>query len=78
MTINTRANATLFDNSLTNGHGNAIIFVTHNWEMSGPYNNGVLSVFDTVIGLTLVWTVYNEDSTSISIGASFNMLAFAS
>ena len=73
---NTSGNFTLIDNPDTNNNPNAIVFVTANWNPGGTYtafdNHQVGVWYDAWAGK---WSIFNEDSASMPIGASFNVYA---
>jgi hypothetical protein len=64
---------TLINNPLTNGHPNAIVFVTSNYNpggTGGTYDNHPIGVFYTADK----WSIFNQDGANISLTASFNVL----
>jgi hypothetical protein len=74
-TANTLGGATYINSTLTNGLPNAQILITPNYDPGG--NNGVLN--DHPVGAyynpTLKeWGVLNEDGSSMTIGAHFNIM----
>lgn len=72
---NTSQDTVAFNNPLTNNDGNALLFVTPNWNPGGALNNNAIGVsYGCIIG---VWCIYNQQVTkNIPIGAAFNILAF--
>ena len=79
---NTYGDSTFLDNSVTNWDPNATVFVTQNWNPNGAcgciYDTAALGVWYEKDRLPAEWAVFNEDGTSMPIGASFNVLAFSS
>lgn len=71
---NTAGDYTLIDNPVSNGNPNAIVFVTANWNPGGTYtgfdNHQVGVWYDAWAGK---WGIFNEDATSMPVGASFNV-----
>jgi hypothetical protein len=71
---NTYGNTTYLNNPLTNGHPDAILLVTQNWNPGGGvgvYNDhsvGVLYNEDAK-----KWALYNQDGAPIPDGAAFNI-----
>jgi hypothetical protein len=64
---------TIISNPLCNGDPNALLFVTHSYNppgVSGNFHNNVVGVFYNGSN----WTVYNEDDSTMAVGASFNVL----
>ena len=72
--LNTAGNRTYLDDPLTNGHPDAVVSVTQNWNPGGGrgvYNNhpvGVLYDEDKD-----KWAVYNRDGAPVPDGAAFNV-----
>jgi hypothetical protein len=68
--------ATQIDNALTNGHPNAMLIVTSNWNpggVGGTNNSHPIGVyFDGAR-----WEIFNEDGGSIPVGAAFNVYVFS-
>ena len=70
---NTTGLLTSIDNALVNGDPNALIFATQNFNPGGV--GGTLN--EHPIGMYYSgskWTIVNKDSTSIPLGAAFNVL----
>jgi hypothetical protein len=71
---NTYGDYTLLDNSFTDNNPNAIIEVTANWDPNGIYtgfdNRQVGVWYDSWAGK---WGIFNEDGSSMPVGASFNV-----
>jgi hypothetical protein len=64
---------TIIDNPLTNGHPDAILFVTPNWNpggVGGTYDNHPISVGY----LGSKWLIINEDFAAMPLNASFNVM----
>jgi len=70
---NTSANSTTIDNPLTNGHPNAIVFVTPNFNpggVGGTLNEHHIALFYN----GSKWEIYNQDAVAIPVNAAFNVL----
>lgn len=71
---NTFGDYTLIDNPVSDNNPNAIVFVTANWNPGGSYtgfdNHQVGVWYDARAGK---WGIFNEDATSMPVGASFNV-----
>jgi len=71
--INMGGGATIIDNPLTNGHPNAIVFVTPNWNPGGVGGTGddhpIAAFYDGN-----QWAIINQGPTDVPLGASFNVL----
>src|SRR5690242_4399098 len=71
---NTSGDYTLIDNPVSNNNPNAIIFVTASWNPGGTYtgfdNHQVGVWYNAWAGK---WGIFNEDTTNMPIGASFNV-----
>lgn len=71
---NTNGDYTLLDNPVSNNNPNAFVFATANWNPNGTYTGfdshqtGVW--YDRSAGK---WGIFNEDTTSMPVGASFNV-----
>jgi hypothetical protein len=68
--------STEIDNTLTNGHPNAIVIVTPNWNpggVGGTNDNHPIGVYYD--GIT--WAVFNQDGGAMPIGAAFNVYVFS-
>jgi len=73
-TVNTTAWATYVDHPLSNDNPHALLFVTQNWNPGGAggvFNDHSIGVWYSD-GLSR-WTVVNQDSADIPVGASFNV-----
>jgi hypothetical protein len=71
---NISANSTYLDNPLTNGHPNAILYVTQNWNPGGSigiYNNHPIGVWYDPDRER--WAIFNQDREAIPKGADFNV-----
>jgi hypothetical protein len=69
---NILSHSTIIDYPLTNGHPNAIILVTLNWNpggVGGIYNNSPIGVFYDGIQ----WRIFNQDSAAMPVNAAFNV-----
>jgi hypothetical protein len=65
-------NLSLIDNPATNGKPNALLFITHNWGVSGGvYNNHATGVYYSQAQGK--WGVYTEDLTEFPVGATYNV-----
>jgi hypothetical protein len=74
---NSSDNSTYIDNALTNGHPNAIVFVTPNWNPGGvgsTYANFPIGVYYD--GLASKWAIFNQNGilSSMPLNAAFNVL----
>lgn len=73
---NSAGDYTLLDNPVTNSNPHAVVFVTANWNPGGVYTNfdnrNVGVWYDAWAGK---WGIFNEDGSSMPIGASFNVYA---
>jgi len=70
---NIASNCTRIDSSLTNGHPEAIVLVTPNWNPGGgggSYNNHPIGVIYNDDGQ---WAVFNQDMAHMPEGAHFNV-----
>lgn len=71
---NTSGDYTLIDNPVSDNNPNAIVFATANWNPGGTYtgfdNHQIGVWYDTFAGK---WGIFNEDTTSMPVGASFNV-----
>jgi hypothetical protein len=71
---NSALDFTTIDNALTNGHPNAIVFTTPNWNPGGVgpgvYNNDNIGVYY----LGGQWRIFNQDSAAIPVNAAFNVI----
>ena len=67
-------NSTYLDDPLTDGHPDAVLSVTQNWNPgggTGVYNDHPISV---VFGQDVQkWAIYNQDGAPIPNGAAFNV-----
>jgi hypothetical protein len=72
--VNTAGNRTYLDDPLTNGHPDAVVSVTQNWNPGGGrgvYNNHPVGVlYDEDVEK---WAVYNRDDAPMPDGAAFNI-----
>jgi hypothetical protein len=67
--------STTIDNALTNGHANAIAFVTSSLNPgggNGVYNNHNIGVFYNTT--TSQWEIFNQDALAMPNGSAFNVL----
>jgi hypothetical protein len=70
--LNTAGNYTVIDNVLTNGQPDRVLFVTHNWEDNGLYNDNPIGVYYTG---TAAWSIFNQNLTTMDTnGVVFNVL----
>ena len=72
-TANISVGLTKIDNALTNGHPNAIVFTTPNWNpggVGGTYENHSIGVY-YVSGQ---WGIFNQDGATMPLNAAFNVL----
>jgi hypothetical protein len=72
---NSAGDYTRIDNAITNGHPNAIVFTTPNWNpggLGGTYNNHNTGVWYDIT--TDQWAIFNQDVTTIPAHAAFNVL----
>jgi hypothetical protein len=68
---NTGSNYTIIDNVLTNGQPDRTVFVTHNWEASGIYNDNPIGVWYT----GSAWSIFNQNLVTMDTsGVVFNVL----
>jgi len=71
--VNMGGGATIIDNPLTNGHPNAIVFVTPNLTPNGVLgtldNHPIAAFYDGS-----QWAIINQGITDVPVGASFNVL----
>ena len=81
-TSNTYGDSTMLNTSTTNWNSNAFVFVTSNWNPGGScgciYDPAEPGVSYTKHTLPAAWNVFNEDASTMPIGAVFNVLAFSS
>ena len=74
---NTSGNATLINNLATDGAPGALLFVTPNFDpggVNGGYDNSPIGVYyDSSAGTSGEWGVFNENSTTMPAGTSFNV-----
>ncbi len=66
---NTNAHITTLDHPALNGQPNALILVTQNYGISGPYNTHEVGVWYNGSR----WTVYNESRQAMPNNAKFNI-----
>jgi hypothetical protein len=69
---NSGGDYTRIDHALTNGHPNAMVFVTPNWNpggLGGTYSNHPIGVWYT----GSAWAIFNQDVTAIAANAAFNI-----
>jgi hypothetical protein len=75
---NTVNESTKINNPLTNGHNNALIFATPNYDPGGvcacAFENHPIGVWTNGTR----WLVYNEDLANMAIPESFNLLIYSS
>ncbi len=65
-------NVTLIDNPATNGKPNALLFISHNWGVSGGvYNNRATGVYYN--NLLQKWGIFNEDLSDFKVNAVYNV-----
>jgi hypothetical protein len=72
---NIQAHTTAIDNALTNGHPNAIVFTTPNWNpggVGGTYNNHNIGVYYD--NATSQWRILNQDVLTMQPNTAFNTL----
>ena len=72
-TGNSTGDYTTIDNALTNGHPNAVVFTTPNWNpggIGGTYNNHNIGVWYD----GSQWAVFNQDIVAMPVNADFNVL----
>lgn len=70
---NTLGHVTYITNPLTDASPNAMLLITPNWNPVGSlgvYNNNPTGVFYT----DTEWAIFNQNSTAMPIGASFNVM----
>jgi hypothetical protein len=68
--------STEIDNALTNGHPNAIVVVTPNWNpggVGGTNDNHPIGVYYD--GIT--WAIFNQDGGTMPLDAAFNVYVFS-
>lgn len=71
--LNTTGNKTLIDDPATNAKPNALLYITHNWGVSGGvYNNRATGVYYDPTEAK--WGIYNENQAAFPIGATYNVL----
>ncbi len=74
-TANINGSSTLIDNALTNGHPNAIVFATSNYNPDGfvgTDNNHPIGVnYDSASNK---WAIFNQDGAAPIVDAAFNVL----
>lgn len=69
---NVLVNYTLIDNIATNNKPNALLFISHNWGITGGvYCNHPTGVFYDIA--TGKWGVFTEDGTGFPVGTSYNI-----
>jgi hypothetical protein len=74
---NTAYDYTDLDNSITNGNGSTLVFVTPTWNPGGIWHG----VFDTKnLGVwynrfSQKWSIFNQDGSRMPTGAAFNVYA---
>jgi hypothetical protein len=65
-------NLTLIDNPATNGKPNALLFISHNWGVSGGvYNNRATGVYYSQVEQK--WGIFNEDLSNFPVNAVYNV-----
>lgn len=70
--LNITGNKTLIDNPATNGKPEALLFISHNWGVSGGvYNNHATGVYYDQAASK--WGILNEDLTSFPVNAVYNV-----
>ncbi len=70
---NSAGDYTNIDNALTNGHSNAIVFTTPNWNpggVGGTYNNRNIGVWYN----GSQWAIFNQNIDPMPANAAFNVL----
>ena len=78
-TANINGSSTEIDNALTNGHPNAIVFVTPNWNpggVGGTDNNHPIGVYYNSVSNK--WAIFNQDGAAPAGDAAFNVLVLFS
>ena len=78
---NTIENFVLLNNSITNNNSRAMVFATSNYDpggIGGTLNPSPIGVFYDKFVSPHKWSVFNEDSANMPIGAAFNLLIFGS
>jgi hypothetical protein len=75
-TANINGSSTIIDNDLTNGHPNAIVFATPNYNpggvSSGTDNNHPVGVYYN--SANNKWGIFNQDGAAPIVDAAFNVL----
>jgi hypothetical protein len=72
---NRTGNNTYLDRALTNGHPNAVVFTTSNWNPGGSgatYNDHNTGVY--FYNADSQWRIFNQDLASMPLNAAFNVL----
>lgn len=70
---NITSNLTLIDNPATNGKPDALLFISHNWGVSGGvYNNHATGVYFSQAQQK--WGIFNEDLSNFPVNAVYNVL----
>jgi hypothetical protein len=73
---NSSGNSTYLDHPLLNGHPESVILITQNWNpgggLSGTYNPYPVGVWYSAGSEQ--WAIFNQDGTSMPVGAAFNVL----
>jgi hypothetical protein len=70
---NISGNLTIIDHPLTNGHPNAIVLVTPNYNpghVGGTYDNHPIGVYYN----GSQWTIFYQDLAAMPVGAAFNVI----
>lgn len=68
---------TIIDNPATNGKPNALLYLSHNWGVSGGvYNNKAVGVFYD--DAKQKWGIFNENLTAFPVGAVYNVFVVES
>jgi hypothetical protein len=74
--LNSSGDHTVIDNPLTNGHPNAIVFVTPNYDPGGvcpcAYVNHPIGVYYT----HGQWAIFNQDVAAMPVNAAFNVAVY--
>ena len=71
--VNINLHTTAIDNALTNGHPNAIVFTTQNYnpgDAGGMDDNHNLGVYYN----GSAWAIFNQDHAAMPVNAAFNVL----
>jgi hypothetical protein len=71
---NTGAPYSLFDNALTNGHPNAIVFTTQNWNPGGVGGKGFDQPISVAYNLFGSLGILVQNSTYLPVGTAFNVV----